>query len=157
MRVASTVYEPFLAGVYALMLPLWSIIFLARLSDESVRGRLLLVAAGIVVLVSIAAVVKAVALARIRVHADADGVRLFGITGFDVSWGDVASLVVQDAPRATNVTVTMRPPATLPGEWGLGHPPMRRIGVEARQLGALVHLARAAGVEVEDRRRPAAG
>lgn len=155
MRVSSTVYEPFLAGVYALMLPLWSIIFLSRLGDDTLRGRLMLAAAGVVVVVSLAAVVKAVALARIRVDADAGGVRLLGITGFSVAWGDVATLTVKDAPRSANVSIAVRPPATLPSEWGVGRPPFRRVCVEPRQLGALIHLARAAGVHVDDHRSAA--
>ncbi len=148
-KVTSDLASPLIAAVYLLMLPIWVLVFVQQLGDTSANRTLMLVVCGVLIVVSATQFLKGLGLARQRVEADAGGLRLLGLGGFDLLWADIVSITVTVKPRTGNVVVRLAPERTVPSEMLVGRTAVRRFGVHPDAVEALKALASGHGVSVE--------
>ncbi len=147
-QVVSDLHSPLIGVAYLALLPLWLLLFVKQVnSADAASPWTALYAAG--VLFSIAQFWRGLGLLRQRVRADARGVRMEGLGGFDLSWSQLASLKGQSRPRAGYVVMTLRDGQKVTSDYLIGRARTRRFEVKPDALEPLLVLAARQGVTVE--------
>ncbi len=148
-RVDSTLSSPLGAAIQVAMLPIWTLLLIMQLSLIDKTWWLIgLVAA--MTLYAVPQLLKGLVIFRQRVEADAAGVRLRGLGGFDVPWEAVQSLGAVARARSNNVAMVLKPGRTVRSDQLLWRTRLRGFGVDPAQVEALKRLAAARGVPVSD-------
>lgn len=145
----STLSSPLAAAVQVAMLPIWGLLLIMQLSlIEKVWWLVGLVAA--MTVYAVPQLLKGLVIFRQHVEADAEGVRMAGLGGFDVPWSAVRGLAAAPVARSRNVIVALHPGHTVRSDQLLWRTRVRGFGVEPGQVAALKRLAAAHGVPVSD-------
>nr|NLI49137.1 hypothetical protein [Propionibacterium sp.] len=148
-RVDSTLSSPLGAAIQVVMLPVWALLLIMQLSlIEKTWWLIGLVAA--MTLYAIPQLLKGLVIFRQRVEADAAGVRLRGLGGFDVPWESVQSLAAVARARSNNVALLLKAGHSVRADTLLWRTRRRGFGVDPTQVDALRRLAAARGVPVSD-------
>ncbi len=147
--VRSTVTSPLAAAIQVVMLPIWGLLLIMQLSRLDKAWVLTGLVAGMT-LYAVPQLLKGLVVFRQRVEADAAGVRLQGLGGFDVPWSAVQSLGAAPVARSRNAVLGLRPGHTVRSDQLLWRTRVRGFAVEPGQVAALKRLAAAHGVAVSD-------
>lgn len=148
-RVRSELNSPLGAAIQIVMLPIWGLLLIMQLSRiDKVWWLVGLVAA--MTVYAIPQFLKGLVIFRQRVEADAAGVRLTGLGGFDVPWSAVDSLGAVAVARSRNAVLVLAPGHTVRSDQLLWRTGVRGFGVQPDQVAALKRLAASQGVAVSD-------
>lgn len=144
--VTSDLASPLIAALYVLLLPVWLLVLAQQLGAGA--NSALVVVSGVLVVASVPQFLKGIGLFRQRVEADAAGIRLSGLGGFDLPWSDVVSITITTKPRTGNVLLKLAQGRTIPSDAVIACTGHRRVGVQPQALPALRSIAQDHGVSV---------
>lgn len=153
-RITSNYSSPLGAAIQIVMLPTWALILILQLSRAEKTWWLIGLVIAMLVF-SVPQLLRGLVILVQRVEADAAGIRMRGLGGFDVPWSAVRSLKAVAATRSNNVTMVLQPGQTVRSDLLLMRTGTRSFGVDPAQVAGLTRLAAAHGVQVaEPAQRP---